>query len=636
MNKYSIINNQWKWNYTDYPSKKLLEISDLETLYNRGKYLIEVIDKLSFLTYNDIDNLPTDSRYVVPYGPSLGKTTAIRQFLLHGVGNYYLYATKLVEDVDKFYYDLLASYYYNYHELPSSSMINKYTSNHRLSIEECQNTSILITTHERLYTDPPSILYIIDKSVSDLVGGLTNTRSAIFIDEYIKSFITKSVKLIDYKPILDNIKLLVDNITATNDPKTRSVARSRLLYHLINPNYKYIKLNPILRSIDSNTSDLLNLYNTKNKSFKFKYNKNDKKSIYRSVFFLNLLCDKYDNCTDTNITDISYKYNLPDFINNLYIFDGTGDIMMRSSKKFKILDIDNKYSRILTLNNPPSIIQNSSFSRVITSLSTIDKLESIIESSFIKSIIKILDSTPGNLLIYTWKSIKISPELSKVIISTDDNIINMKLDSIITDLPKYIKSKLSSEYLSRVRIITYQSGKERVTSEYTDCSSIYILGKFMIPNSTISDFNEVTESSSTSSDFTKSLIIQAIYRTSARNNKPIDIFFSDDYNSSFVYNILNEFVKLSILNNSDNYYIDKFCNELSYNTRNKKYYDFIVNNIDKIYNSTEIATPDNEIGYKFKLGLSKYLKNYNNVSMIDSTHHKGKSTRSSVIISIDK
>ena len=180
-------------------------------------------------------------------------------------------------------------------------------------------------------------------------------------------------------------------------------------------------------------------------------------------------------------------------------------------------------------------------------------------------------------------------------------------------LPDYIRSLLSDEENSRLEITYYGSGKERVTSEFSDCDSIIIAGKFFIPNSAISNYNEVNSTEITSLDYTKSLIIQAIYRTSSRHGEPISIYFTDDYDYNLIGSIISEFDEIMIEDeNYTGYY--KFSQEINHTSRNKKHYEHICKYFNEIYTEgeTTLSVPKGDSGSytrDYKSAIQTLVKN---------------------------
>lgn len=516
MNKYSLNNNQWIWDHNIDPDL-LYDINDKRTMYERGKYLTEIIDKIpNKATSSDIENLPT-GKVVVSYGPSSGKTTAIRQFILKSMkqGKFGVFATKLVSDVDSLYYDLLSQYYYLENSNPLSCSISKFHSKcNPQNLSDLRKSFWIICTHERLFIEPPSLIMTMDIALTSKL--ITNPydlyRDYILVDEYP----TNMYKSVEVYSVSASLEMLKYHLGITED--TSEVAKGLLINGFVTDAYKNEINNPKLLYIVENLPNLVRQSYTQDQKRGIQDIKTEL-SIERTGFFANLFMNKlndYDKINDElkSKNDKLY-YSILDLISkNMYIFDGTGDIIFRDNKKFSIIK-DKRFMRKLILN---------SVFRIKTRVTRKFSTEMIItEYSYI--INQICNSHKDKrILVYTWLNSKKKGD-------SNSNIINELIDTI--------------DYPDRVDFIHYNSGNERVTSDYVNNDVLVILGKFLIPNSVINEINTVIGTKLSSYDYTKSLIIQAIYRTSARLNHSIDLYFSSDYSEDFLLDILSEFDELS-------------------------------------------------------------------------------------------
>ena len=221
-----------------------------DALIERGKFLTEVIDKIpDTANYNDIKELPFErgGRYVVTWGPSSGKTTAIRQFIVKHVidGTTGVVATKLKNDVNSLYYDIIAQSYYfkflcngtrqlSYYLDALKTMVIPFTSdNKEVTIASLKSSSWIICTHERLFIEPSSILFTRDISRMTLLPTDSDVllRKYLFVDEYpstmYKLFNTEQVYMLE----------LLESKSGA-DASTNSLNRSILVSRYIDKIYE--------------------------------------------------------------------------------------------------------------------------------------------------------------------------------------------------------------------------------------------------------------------------------------------------------------------------------------------------------------------------------------------------------------
>lgn len=579
---------QEKWDYTDFSH---------EALERRGNYLIEVIDKIvNKATGEDVEKLPF-GRVVVSWGPSSGKTTAIRQYLSKYALHFMIYATYRKEDVDSMYYDLIAMQEIGV--ISSSSKITKFHSNYDPGEEELQKSNIIVCTHERLMIEPPSVLYRVDSEVATHIGQCV--RDEIIIDE-----LPKFYKLFK----VDNVMMLtlgtLNNEVAHMDRKSRLVHRYTRISHMIET---YMTDKSRLKLYERGLIEtMIKILNSQNISIKLE---NNPRYIKKFAYFTDMLAEKLfekQECAE-ELDQIIYSI-LDIDVPKVRIFDGTGDLILKNSDKW-VLSKSEKFCRNLKLNQVPKILEDSHFSRTI---SDSDQLAVIYDNvdKYVDIIKDILRNTSGKVLVYTWNKIKISEEYYEYMKIKENT---MQLVSVIDNLPDYIMSLLDKEDKSRVSIIHYGSGKEKVTSKFSECETIIVMGKFFIPNSSIHLHNMINGTEITTHDYTKSLIIQAIYRTCARHGEPINIYFTDDYSESFVNSVMLEFDQVADVANLDLNRYYEIVDQLSYNSRNKKYYDCILEHIDELINKgqciIDIEVPDkasSSYTKDYKLAIQKMVK----------------------------
>ena len=113
-------------------------------------------------------------------------------------------------------------------------------------------------------------------------------------------------------------------------------------------------------------------------------------------------------------------------------------------------------------------------------------------------------------------------------------IITWKNTEHIENLPRFIKENLDKSVSSKCEIIHYNSGKCRSTNEYIDYDSIIFFGEWFNNTSHAERLSEVLNVKITAKDLVKSEIIQAIFRTQARREKPISIAFFYNYKGELI------------------------------------------------------------------------------------------------------
>ena len=470
----------------DYSEKALLD---------RGKYLTEVIDTIpNKATYKDIEVLP-EGKLIVPWSPSAGKTTAIRQFIVQNLSEKTgVFATKLIDDIEQFRYDVIAQAMY-LRKMPKilcDKLIQSISSKEEFDVASVRLSNWVICSHERLFIEPSSLLFLRDTTFVYKVQKLSSVvRGYLFIDEYptnlYKSFRVRDlypVKSIDDKTGLDTIE----------DSATRMMIRNSFINEVYEnyDNPKYSLDVGLINNIPTPTNQSIDK--------DYKRGLDNPKSVAsrnRVCFFSNILAEKLIEMENTNTYSNMLYYSISDLPPlNTYVFDGTGDLLTKESSIWTT--VESKYPRRL------SLIDNK-VKLVRTKVKRRDSTDTIVEeySRVISRIIK--DNPKSKILVYVWKNSK-----------------NTK------DETELLSDKLSNSF-PEVNFITYQSGKERVTSEYADSDIAVVLGSFYLPNPIIDLLNNITHSKSKSVDYTLSLLIQFLFRTQARKGLPIKLYIDNDY-----------------------------------------------------------------------------------------------------------
>ena len=528
----------------DYSDKALLD---------RGKYLTEVIDTIpNKATYKDIESLP-EGKLIIPWSPSAGKTTAIRQFIVQNLSEKTgVFATKLIDDIEQFRYDVIAQAMYlrKITKILCDKLIQSISSKEEFDVASVRLSNWVICSHERLFIEPSSLLFLRDTTFVYKVEELNNVvREYLFIDEY-PSNLYKSFRVRDLYPVKS-----IDDKTGLHsieDFATRMMIRNSFINEVYenydNPRY----------SLDVGLIN--NIPTPTNQSIDKDYQRglDNPKSVAsrnRVCFFSNILAEKLIEMENTNTYASMLYYSISDLPPlNTYVFDGTGDLLTKDSSIWTT--VNSKFPRTL------SIIDNK-INLVQTRVKRRDSTEVIVEE-YSRIISRIIEDNPkSKLLVYVWKNSRKTKDETELL------------------------SEELGKLFPQVNFVTYQSGKERVTSEYSDSDVAVILGSFYLPNSIIELLNNITKSDSKSVDYTLSLLIQFLYRTQARKGLPIKLYIDNDYD----------------------YCIDDLCYNL--NIRNHKVVNYIEYTEDELLIKSRI---DNVLGSQLTKSELVDLTGYSSIN----------------------
>ena len=272
--------------------------------------------------------------------------------------------------------------------------------------------------------------------------------------------------------------------------------------------------------------------------------------------------DRYANiCKNSKNKIARVQFNYTNIINqgmvsHLILFDGTGDITLKNSRKFEVLDIlHNKYNSPLT-----AFKFNFNLFRRINRYKLANGLNEYITSELEKSVDTLTNIIQKNkkTLIFTWKSFKYDNDEinddpsthsdkdadavnnSNIIVSKSTDTFELNPDF---NLPNYIRFELYRRNIlpDQFAIEYYGSGKDKAINDYRDFDSIVFLGNYQVPNYVIDDFNTMFESSTSSTEYYANRVVQAICRGRIRkhNGEGMNIYFSSDWNDDVINYSLN-------------------------------------------------------------------------------------------------
>lgn len=514
--------------YENYLKGKQPDINDKsdKALYERGKFLVEVIDKQALISSDELSNSIEVSmnkgfdKTIIPYSPSAGKTTAVRQLISNsGRSITGTYSSKLIDDLKSIKYDVESQTMYEGKACPSMMV---FTSETNPELEDVIKSQWVLCTHARLVIEPSTVL---TSSVTgrSLISAFKLPRNYFIIDEY-PSNVYNKVSIKNVRPVAMLDKNIIDENEKMIEKSTNDLMRTTGMNYEVAR--RMVKMQVRSNSIHESTSGnrrpteaeselpLLNDFDApgckngisklKNMSpsdpnFEFK---NDRLSFYMGHYS----DDYYDTKReDSNVVwdndNSSLYYSISDLSKEvpITVLDGTGDLTLGKLPNWYVPESRSEVTtRYLNVNRMT----------MVKSFSKRDHPKDKIVKEYVGILKQVSDEHPDEkILAYTWK------------FSKDDSL----QDTNGIDLKNDILSGLEDLGITNVEILTYMSGEEKGTSKYANCSVAAILGEFYIPNYVVHDINRSLYKSNndktdyiTSDDYTLSLLIQFIYRTRAR------------------------------------------------------------------------------------------------------------------------
>jgi hypothetical protein len=217
--------------------------------------------------------------------------------------------------------------------------------------------------------------------------------------------------------------------------------------------------------------------------------------------------------------DAAIQFSPCDFKTNnslVLIMEGAGDVLFKDSSIYRLIDIPNKYRAKADFHsfNIPNLSRRSNNHQELI-------------KSMVKSVIAILSSVKGKTLIACWNDFK-----------GEDNGITSDAQScndstLVASLSEeLIKTSISQDLYS---IIYYGSAESKAVNDFKDYSNIILLGKWSLPVSTSSEkFNKAFQTNTTLTRYMLWEYIQLITRIGIRQDKDINVFYTDDHNKDFI------------------------------------------------------------------------------------------------------
>lgn len=216
--------------------------------------------------------------------------------------------------------------------------------------------------------------------------------------------------------------------------------------------------------------------------------------------------------------DAAIQFSPCDFQTNnslVLIMEGAGDVLFKDSSIYRLIDIPNKYGAKADFHsfNVPNLSRRSSNHQELI-------------KSMVKAVIAILSTVKGKTLIACWNDFK----------GEDNGITSDTQDSkshLVTSLSEELaKTSIPQDLYS---IIYYGSAESKAVNDFKDYSNIILLGKWSLPVSTSSEkFNKAFQTNTTLTRYMLWEYVQLITRIGIRQDKDINVFYTDDHNKNFI------------------------------------------------------------------------------------------------------
>lgn len=450
--------------------------------------------KLKIKLKNRNVELPDDvGNFILSSGCGSGKTYWLERFILTHYMEGMLIIVDSIVSANSLYFDLLtklgldANDMMLIHSKTDYDVMNEYANNP----EEVTKKKVLIMTNVRLYTEYPPAYLLYNKNgvtLSTFDGDWKklmnnpNTRRWIIIDE-IPGFIQKYATV---------SKLHLGVLGETDD----------------NGGYKAKEF--IVMEKDYNTfiahSDAA-LFATTTALGKLK---TDSALYIIKHKYLDMMKVQGDAVIQFSPCDFQTTKSL------VLIMEGAGDVLFKDSSIYKLVDIPQKYRAKADFHsfNVPNLNRRS------------NKHQELIKS-MVQSVVAILSSVKGKTLIACWNDFK--GEDNGI---TSDNQESKDSPIIASLSDELAKANISQDLYS---IIYYGSAESKAVNDFKDYSNIILLGKWSLPVSTSSEkFNKAFLTNTTLTRYMLWEYVQLITRIAIRQDRDINVFYSDDHNKDFM------------------------------------------------------------------------------------------------------
>ena len=455
---------------------------------------IYVMAKLKIKLKNRNVELPDDvGNFILSTGCVSGKTYWLERFILTHYMEGMLIIVDSIVSANSLYFDLLtklgldANDMMLIHSKTDYDVMNEYANNP----EEVTKKKVLIMTNVRLYTEYPPVYLLYNKNgavLSSFDGDWKklmnnpNTRRWICIDE-IPGFIQKYA----------SVSKLHLGVLGEDDSKGGYKAKEFVAMK------KYY--NTFIAHSDAawfNTATTLGLLKTDTA--------------------LSIIESEYSNMIKVQ-GDAVIQFSPCDFQTNnslVLIMEGAGDVLFKDSSIYKLIDIPQKYRAKADFH---------SFN--VSNLNRRNNKHQELIKSMVQSVIAILSSVKGKTLIACWNDFKGEDKGT-----TSDNQESKDSSTVALLSEELTKADIPLDSFS---IIYYGSAESKAVNDFKDYSNIILLGKWSLPVSTSSEkFNKAFLTNTTLTRYMLWEYVQLITRIAIRQDRDINVFYSDDHNKDFM------------------------------------------------------------------------------------------------------
>ena len=465
--------------------------------------------KLKIKLRNCSVELPDDvGNFILSTGCGSGKTYWLERFILAHYMEGILIIVDSIVSANSLYFDLLtklgldATDMMMIHSQTDYEVQNEYANNP----EEVTKKKVLIMTNVRLYTEYPPIHLLYNKngvSLSPFDGDWEklmhnpNTRRWIIIDE-IPGFIQK----------YSTVSKLHLGVLGEDDGSGKYKAKE---FVAMRKDYNTFIAHSDAAWFDTSTLGKL-----------------------KTDTALSIIEHEYPKMMKAQGNAV-IQFSPCDFQTNnslVLIMEGAGDVLFKDSSIYKLIDIPQKYrakADFHSFNVPNLNRRNNKHQKLIKSM--------------VQSVIAILSSVKGKTLIACWNDFKGD---DKGITSDTQNSNDITLVTLLSD--ELTKANIPQDIYS---IIYYGSAESKAVNDFKDYSNIILLGKWSLPVSTSSEkFNKAFLTNTTLTRYMLWEYVQLITRIGIRQDKDINVFYTDDHNKDFIFT-LEKYFNQNILDISE-------------------------------------------------------------------------------------
>lgn len=450
--------------------------------------------KLKIKLKNRNVELPDDvGNFILSTGCGSGKTYWLERFILTHYMEGMLIIVDSIVSANSLYFDLLTNLGLDandmmlIHSKTDYDVMNEYANNP----EEVTKKKVLIMTNVRLYTEYPPVYLLYNKNgvtLSSFDGDWKklmnnpNTRRWIIIDE-IPGFIQKYATV---------SKLHLGVLGETDDyggykAKEFIVMEKDYNTFIAHSDAALFATTTALGKLKTDSA----LYIIKHK-------------------YLDMMKVQGDAVIQFSPCDFQTTKSL------VLIMEGAGDVLFKDSSIYKLIDIPQKYRAKADFHsfNVPNLNRRS------------NKHQELIKS-MVQSVIAILSSVKGKTLIACWNDFKGEDKRT-----TSDNQESKDSPTVALLSEELTKAAIPLDSFS---IIYYGSAESKAVNDFKDYSNIILLGKWSLPVSTSSEkFNKAFLTNTTLTRYMLWEYVQLITRIAIRQDRNINVFYSDDHNKDFM------------------------------------------------------------------------------------------------------